>query len=122
MAYENLVSNGTFKGVLIGNHCNLTMRYSRTIEQKHIPRANGSVLKNTGGGIQNIVVEGWIIADTRQEVEDYCASLAISFGNLPGTLIVNDTSYDNCYFLGIDPSTDDNLWNRFSIRFMRNPY
>lgn len=117
-----MASNGNFKGIDIGDHCNLTIRYMRDIEQKKIPRADGVILRNNGGGVQELTVTGWVIKSTRQDVEDYCANLATSFGNSAGTLVINDTTYTNCFFLNIDPSLDDQRWNYFTISFMRNPY
>lgn len=117
-----LVSNGTFKGILIGDHCSITINYNRNVEKKKIPRANGTIIRNTGGGWQEIFINAWVIKTTRQDVEDYCNNLALSFGNAPGTLIVNGTSYTNCFFMDITPSQDDVLYNNFTMTLIRNPY
>lgn len=117
-----LVSNGTFKGILIGDHCSVTTIYVRDIQSRKIPRANGTILRNTGGGRQELSVRAWVIKDTRQEIEEYCEALSISFGNTPGTLIINNVTYTDCYFIGMSPSDNDNHWNNFSLNFIRNPY
>ena len=117
-----LISNGSFKGILIGDHCSAVINYNRDLEVKKIPRANGSIIRNTGGGIQSIAVGAWVIKDTRKDVEEYCTNIAISFGNISGDLIINDVTYSDCFFTSITPGGDDQHWNVFTLNFVRNPY
>lgn len=117
-----MASNGTFKAIDIGDHCSIIVSYSRDVEMKEIPRANGVIIRNRGGGKQDIMVNAWVIKTTRQQIEDYCRALATSFGNTVGTLIINGTTYTNCYFIDMMPNAEDKRWNIFSLRFVRNPF
>ena len=114
------MSNGSFNGVVIGDHCWLEISTENEVEVHKIPRADGAILRRRGGGLKTLTVYGWVKKMSRKSLEEYINSLAGAFGSGLADLVVNGNTYSNCILKSISPGSDYYQWSRFSIVFYQS--
>lgn len=114
-----ITPNGQFGSTDIGDHCWVVPTFDFDLEIKKIPRANGAVINNRGGGHHILTVHAWVRRNTRQDLESYLHDLADSFGTTSKTLTINGETYANCYFQSITPSSEHNNFNFFTVVFVK---
>ena len=113
-------NNGTFNGILIGEHCWLEPSYNVELEVKKIPRADGCIVRRRGGGVQTLTVHAWITKNHRVDLESYLSQLATSFGTASANLIINGVTYSDTFFQSMSVGGDDHQWNYFTCTFIKN--
>ncbi len=114
------MSNASFNGVALGDHAWVKIDTTNQVEIHIIPRADGVITRRRGGGIKNLTVHGWIIRDTRKQIQEYFDQLAASLTSASADLIVDNTTYSNCIMKSISQSSEHNAWARFTILFIKS--
>lgn len=118
------INGALYGGIQIGDYAYGVPDTQANVLVENIPRATGVVVKFLGGGLQTVVVNGWVVntlARRRQELEEYLRDLG---GDLiaqsPTTLTINGVSYTNCFFQGISPGGSDKHFDTFTVTFIRS--
>jgi len=114
------MGNSTFSGIQIGDFAHLETSTDNEVEIHKIPRADGAILRQRGGGLKTMTIHGWVKKLSRKQLELYLDNLGAAFGSALGTLIVNGNSYTNCIFKRISPDSDHFKWSRFTIIFYKS--
>ena len=114
------MANASFNGVNIGDHAWAEIATENEVEVHKIPRADGVILRQRGGGLKTITVHGWIKKVDRATLETYIDGLAAAFGSALADLVVNGNTYSNCIFKSISPGSEHYRWSRFSIVFFKS--
>ena len=115
-----MTPNASFNAINIGDHAYLAPSHAVELEIKKIPRADGSIIRRRGGGVQTLTVHAWVTKTQRVDIESYLAQLAVSFGTAGANLIVNGVTYSNTFFNSLSAGGDDHQWNYFDVTCVRN--
>lgn len=114
------MSNATFNGVALGDFAWLQVDTKNQVEIHIIPRADGSIVRRRGGGVKTMSVHGWIIRDSRTQIEQFFDELAANLSSAVADLIINNKTFSNCVLDNISPSSEHNRWARFTITFIKS--
>lgn len=114
--------NCTFKGIYIGDHADVTIGYEANVSTQPIPRAQGVILREMGGGLQRLRVSAYVIKPTRADLELYMKNLAPQLGTSPGDLVVSGNTYTNCFLISLSFEENTNKFVKFSLEFLRSAY
>ena len=110
-----------FGDYYIGDHSWISFDYTGQVVSRTFPRLIGSKIYSTsemGGGMVQITVHGWVIKNTREELEDYFRNLPDNLGYVAKALTYDTKTIDNCVFQSLKHSTSYEKWADFSIVFI----
>lgn len=118
------INGALFGGVQIGDYAFGVPESSFNVVVEQIPRASGVVIKHLGGGIQNIIVNGWVvdsISRIRKRLEEYLRDLGSRLQTQsPTDLTINGVTYSDCFFVGIFPGGSNRHFDTFTATFTRS--
>ena len=115
-----MASNITYNGIDLGDYGFINIDYGRSSVTNPIPRAEGVIIFNMGGGTQTITANCWVIKDTPELASIFLEQLPVLLGGGPADLVVDGVTYSNTFLEGFSPDSQDSRGRNFSITFVRS--